>query len=177
MLAAIRFGNASHLSARRGRTDFVRPSRDTTRADICIDLELRSVGQLVETIAHGTGARRRPAGRRGADTRRLARRGPVRSHRAAPRRHRVVDVDGLAAPRNQRNMFENAEAANRVVAWSSPTWPRSRTAEGRRFWKPPPFSTRERRNGSHTVICGMRPRGRLRFVVHRSPITSAGLCC
>jgi hypothetical protein len=33
-------------------TDFVRPSRGITRADICIDLELRSVAQLVETIAH-----------------------------------------------------------------------------------------------------------------------------
>jgi hypothetical protein len=55
MLADTRFGNASHLSARRGRTDCVRPSRDITRADICVDLELRSVAQLVETIAHELG--------------------------------------------------------------------------------------------------------------------------
>jgi hypothetical protein len=33
-----------------------------------------------------------------------------------------------------------------------------------------PLPTREQRSASHTVICGMRPRGRLRFVVQRSPI-------
>ena len=42
--------------------------------------------------------------------------------------------------------------------------------DGRRSCKPPPFRTREWQNGSHTVISEMRPRGPLRFVVHRSPI-------
>jgi hypothetical protein len=35
-----------------------------------------------------------------------------------------------------------------------------------------PLPTREQRSASHTLVCGMRPRGRLRFVVHRSPIAS-----
>ena len=52
LLVGIRFGTTSQLGAGRGRTDFRRSPRDTMRADIYIDLELRSVHQLVELIAH-----------------------------------------------------------------------------------------------------------------------------
>ena len=117
-----------------------------------------------------TGARRRAAGRRRADTRRLARREPVRSHRAAPRRHRVVDVDGLAAPvtngtcsKTQKRQTELSRSRLRPGRGQKP-----RKAGGSPNLLPLP--TREQRSVSHTIICGMRPSGRLRFVVHRSPI-------
>lgn len=52
LLLEIRFGTASQLGTGRGRTDFVRSSHDATRADIYIDMQLRSVDQLAELIAH-----------------------------------------------------------------------------------------------------------------------------
>jgi hypothetical protein len=52
LLAEIRLGSASQLGSGRGRTDFVRSSRDTARAIIYINLDLRSVDQLIELIAH-----------------------------------------------------------------------------------------------------------------------------
>lgn len=52
LLVNVRFGNASQLAAGRGRTDFRRSPRHTMRADIYIDLELRSVHHWIEMIAH-----------------------------------------------------------------------------------------------------------------------------
>lgn len=52
LVVEIRFGTASQLGTGRGRTDFIRSSHDATRADIYIDMQLRSVDQLAELIAH-----------------------------------------------------------------------------------------------------------------------------
>lgn len=52
LLVELRFGNASQVGAGRGRANFVRSSRDSTRAEIYIDPKLRSVAELVELIAY-----------------------------------------------------------------------------------------------------------------------------
>ena len=52
LVVDIRFGNATQLGADRARTYVVRSSPNTGRADIYLDLELRSVDEWIELIAH-----------------------------------------------------------------------------------------------------------------------------
>jgi len=52
LLVEIRFGTASQLGAVEGRTDFRRSSPNGLRADVYIDINVRSLYRWIELIAH-----------------------------------------------------------------------------------------------------------------------------